>query len=571
MIRRQGSVFGPKVQRNNFMNDRDIDLSSVHWTQGMLLTPEHFLRQERYFDSSLLWMMRYAADAYGLVGAGARSNPAERGAALHDPVVNIDDDGEVLKVSVTQCRGISPSGDIIEIHPGNALHRSFPKHEIEGSPELGVYVVCDPHRKSVKDGIEDQANPQIKSSRQQLYRLQLDVNAAEAPYSLMIVRVRKAEGSLHYEKVSGFIPICTTLVSHSELKRAWDHLREEMIALADHYTQLHKSIVEYISIAGERSMTTREDEETLQFVGRMVMSLETGIYDLLDPLQSPRRFFQNLYRVIRSAAVYLDLSPPTREYFRQLVEYGVTEFGSLLEQERQTLLTNRELTIHENLRVDVQRVEQAFYRLRRLEEALEGKYMDYRVSTAIAALQFFFDRRSTPPAFYESVARPARPQVLGNEMTFVFAPLKLDGRQSYRIILIRENHAHFEMGETIGTEVRINEGAGQGFTPSYPKAKCEVPDQRNFAIDFEIPPEVHTISDLRLVVNSAWPIRSCLLYVRRRTLQTSSSRMAALPEPPPPPPPPAPRQPARRLAEPLLDTDPGPPDPDPPVRRKRLT
>ncbi|HKX30031.1 MAG TPA: hypothetical protein VJ302_20245 [Blastocatellia bacterium] len=561
----------------------------------MLLTPDHFLRQERYFDSSLLWVMRYASDSYGLVGAGARGKAAERGAARHDPVISVEDDGETLKVSVTQCRGISPSGEIIEIDPDNPLHRSFAKRDLEGAPELGIYVICEPHRKWVAEGVEDAVNPQIKSTRRQKYHLQLDVTAAEAPHSLMLSRVRKAEGSLHYEKVSGFIPVCTTLVSHSELKRAWDRLREQMVALADRYRQLHKAIVEYITIAGGRNLSTREDDETLQFVGRMVMSLETGIYDVIDPLQSPRRLFQNLYRLVRSAAVYLDLSPPTREYFRQLVEYGVAEFGTLLAQEQQTLTTNREMTIHDNLSVDVERIEQSFYRLRRLEEALEGKYMDYRVSTAIEALQFFFDRRSVPPALYESVARPARPQVTDSEMTFVFAPLRLDGRQSYRLILIRENQARFEIGDSIGTEVRINEGAGQGFTPIYNKAKCEVPDQRNFAIDFETPPEVHTITDLRLIVNSAWPIRSCLLYARRRIMQANPSRLAQA-EPPPPPPLVKPAQswqqepprsgatgpeevPRPRVGPRLSRVDPEPreepaskpPDTDPPVKRKRLS
>src|SRR5262245_29857136 len=134
------------------MNDREINLGSVNWTQGMLLTPEHFLKQERYFDSALLWAIHYALDAYGLVGSGGRVEPAERGAAKHDPVINVDDDGEVVKVSVSQCRGLSPSGDIIEISPSNVINGSFPKSQIEGFQELGVYVVCEPQDKNVEDG-----------------------------------------------------------------------------------------------------------------------------------------------------------------------------------------------------------------------------------------------------------------------------------------------------------------------------------------------------------------------------------------------------------------------------------
>jgi hypothetical protein len=502
----------------------------------MFLTPEHFLKQERYFDSALLWAIHYALDGYGLVGSGGRVEPAERGAAKHDPVINVDDDGEAVNVSVGQCRGLSPSGDIIEISPSNAINRSFPRSQIEGHQEVGVYIVCEPHDKIVENGYEDPANPQVKSTRRQSYRLQLDVTAAEAAHSLMVSRLRKAEGSLRYERVPGFIPVCTTLIGHSELKRAWERLRDQMISLAERYLLLHKAIVEYIAMAAGSYLPTGGDNEVLQFVGRMVMALESSVYDALDPLQSPRQFLQKLYRVVRSASVYLDLSPPTREYFRELAALGLTEFSSMLEQEQQSLLANRELTIHDNLSEDLSRVESAFHRLRRLEEALEGKYLDYRVSTALEALPFFFDRRADDPALYETQSRPARPQIYGDDLSFVFAPLRLDGRQNFRVVLIRENDAQIDVGDSIATIVQINQGAGQGHDPLYPKARRELHDQRNFAVDFRLPPEIHTISDVRVTVNAAYRIRSCLLY-RRRLITPGSSRVTpAIPPPPEPPP-----------------------------------
>ena len=501
------------------MNDNEIDLGSVNWTKGMLLTPEHFLRQEKYFDSSLLWLMRYATNVYGLVGAGARGEVVERGAAKYDPIIHIDDNGEVINISVTQCRGISPSGDIIEIDPSHAIHKAFLKQEYEKQKDLGVYIVCVPHLKFDEDSAIDSANPQTKSSRHQKYFIKLEVNAAEASHSLMISRLQQLDNSVRFEKVPGFIPVCTSLIGHSELKRSWEKLQKQLESLADCYAQLHKAMVEYISMAGERGINTREDDESLLFVGRMVVSLEGSTYELFNPLQSPQQFFQQLYRVIRSAAVYLDLSPPTRDYFRYLAETGVSEFGSLLEQERNALLTNRELTIHDNLSLDVQRIEQSLLRLRRLEEALEGKYMDYRVSTALEALSFFFDRRSDPPALYQTIHRPSRPQYFDNELTFVFAPLRLEGRQSYRLVLARENEAHVEIGRSIEAEIRINVGAGQGFETLYKKAICDVPDQRNFAVDFETPANVPAIHDLRVIVNASTSIRSCLLYARRRVIQ----------------------------------------------------
>ena len=511
------------------MNNDDIDLGSVNWEYGMLLTPEHLLRQERYIDSMLLWVLRYGIESYGLVGAGARIEPAERGAVKHDPKIDIHDDEDTVKISVSQCRGITPAGDIIDIEPSRALHQSFSKRELEGHNELNVHVVCETHDKIVDSALGDEANPQMKSLRYPHYRIQLDTTAAQSPHSLTLTRLKKAEDTLRYERVAAFIPVCTTLVAHSELRHVWEKLTRQLSQLADRYTELHKAVVEYISMAKDRQIDAHEDNETLQFVGRMVVTLESCAYSLLDPLQSPQRFFQHLYRAIRSAAIYLDLSPPTRAYFQQLAEGGETEFSSLLEQERQTLLTNRELSIHDNLKLDEQRIVRSLYRLRRLEEALEGKYLDFRVSTALEALNFFFDRQFDPPVLFKSLAKPTRAQVFAEELTFVFA-VRLEGRQKYRLILVGAPETQFEVGMLLSAEIRLNEGAGQHIDPIYGKARCDLPGQRNFAIEFDAPAHVQTISDIRVVVNAALPIKNCLLYGRRFLQQ---GRISAGTAPPP--------------------------------------
>lgn len=193
------------------MNDNHIDLQSVNWEYGMLLSPEHLLRQERYIDSTFLWVLRYCTQAYGLIGAGPRVESAERGAAKHDPVVEVVDDGDEMKVSVSQCRGVSPSGDIIDISPSCAVHQTFPRRELEGHDQLGIYVVCEPHDKVPDNALEDTANPQMISSRRRRYQVKLDVSGAEGPHSLLLGRLQKSERGLRYEKVSGFIPLGTTL------------------------------------------------------------------------------------------------------------------------------------------------------------------------------------------------------------------------------------------------------------------------------------------------------------------------------------------------------------------------
>jgi hypothetical protein len=106
--------------------------------------------------------------------------------------------------------------------------------------------------------------------------------------------------------------------------------------------------------------------------------------------------------------------------------------------------------------------------------------------------------------------------VFNQELTFVFARLKLQGREAYRLILMGEPEARFEIGEPLSAEIRVNPGRGQPSKPIYKKAICEIFNQRNFAIDFDAPPDVVTISDLRVIVKATHPMRSGLLYVRRR-------------------------------------------------------
>src|SRR5256885_12549490 len=124
------------------MIDDDLDLRSVNWSQGMFLTPDHFLRQERYVDSLVLWLLRYALPAYGLIGGGPRVDTSERGAPRYDPVVDIDDSGDTLKVTVSQCRGVTPGGILIDVHPSRAINATFSKRELEGVLDLGIYVVA---------------------------------------------------------------------------------------------------------------------------------------------------------------------------------------------------------------------------------------------------------------------------------------------------------------------------------------------------------------------------------------------------------------------------------------------
>lgn len=508
------------------MTDEIIDLRSVNWSHGMFLTPEHFLRQERYFDSVLLWLVRYALRNTGLLGGGPRIETSELGAPRLDPIVDVDDAGDSLNVTVSQCRGITRGGVLVEVDPGRALNDSFSKQELEGTQDLGVYVVARPHLKEADGGVEDSVNPQIPAARRFAYTIQLDVTAEEAQWALLLSRLRRAEKGLGFEKVPGFIPPCSFMSSHSELMHSFRQLNEQVSALADRFGTLHRAIVDFVAVAQSRGINVDQDNETLSFVSRMVLALEECAYEILDPLQSPQYFFQQLTRLIRSSALFLSLSPPTREYFRLLGEIGEAEFVSMLEQEGETLEMERRWSIHEDLSIEVRKVLRSLDRLLRLEQALEGKYMDFRVSPSLESLNFVFDRTGGEPVLYKTVAKPARPQAHGQDVTFVFAPLKLEAREVYRLILVGDRQAEFVPGDQLTIEVRINPGEGYNRAPEYLNSDYEIDGHRNFAFDFKAPEDIVSINDLRVSLRSTHPVRSAILYARSR-LRTSLDAGAA--------------------------------------------
>jgi hypothetical protein len=526
------------------MNSEDTKLNSVNWEHGMLLTPDHFLRQEKYLESAILWVLRYATDAFGLIGGGPRLAESERGAVRHDPIVVVAEDESGLNLSVSQCRGITPGGSMIDITPEFPVHRRYSKAELEGVSEAPVYVMAEPYRKETLDGPVDDFNPQMQTERRASYTIALQLPAANVPYGIAVARLRRAPYGTAYEKDSEFIPPCTTLVSYSELTSAWRRIVEETTLLVERYTELHRAMREFLVLFTERGIETEVDVEAVAFVDRMVVALQNCIYEILDPMQSPARFFGYLRRFFHSAAVFLDLNPPVLQYFNVLKEAGETEFISLIEQQKRILQMSRRWQISDDLSVEVRSVLQSLGILRRLERALEGKYIDFRLSPSLEAMNFIFDRGGK--VLYKLAAKPSRVQGFADELAMHFAQLRLEGRDKYRLILVAEPDGVFEKGTRVNVEVRINEGAGFRRQPVQGVCEVKLSGQRNFEMDFDAP-DVATITDLRVVLQAHHPIRTALLFVRHRFYAGQPEEAQARPllreERPPAPPEPPSRQP----------------------------
>jgi hypothetical protein len=564
----------------------DLYLDSVNWEHGMLLSPEHFLRQERYFESRFAWLLRYGSTAYGLIGGGPRLPETERGAKGDDPVVSINDDSGALGITVSQCRGITPNGSFVDISPEYAISCDIGKEDLAGVDQARIYVVCDSGLKDIVDAPPHDLNPDGEKQRRNRYRVALKISAQEAPYALAVGSTVRSRDGLDYDRDAGFIPACAFMGAHSQLAAGARAIVDQAIQLASRFTELHRAMRQFTTLFKDRDIETEADLDIMGFVGRMVVALQNCVYEIIDTAQPPQAFFGHLRRVFHGAAVYLDLSPPVRQYFDLLKDSGESEFIALLAQQKKALGASPKWRIYEDLSFEVEAALESLDVLHKLEKALEGKYIDFRVNPILEAMNFIFDRDGQ--ALYKLHSKSSRLQGSEDNLALAFAKLQLEGRDKYRLVVVGEDNAVF--GEDIKVEIHINENSGYRSKPKYVTSVARDHDQRNFEFDFDAP-EVPTITDLRVVLNAEYPIKLGLLFVRQRFYATKTpepvkpltpeprpredglraerlreERGAAAPRGGPDEPPYSPRPRDREPAPPRREFDPGRTEPPPPRR-----
>jgi hypothetical protein len=452
----------------------------------------------------------------------------ERGTAGYDPHIEVSEDDSSLNIAISQCRGLTSAGCIVEIGAHNIVRRRFEKPELEGLESCRIYLVCDPNKKeALEQSISmDEANPQMRAERCANYRVKLQVHADEAPFSLAVGQIRRLSSGVGFEKNTEFIPACVSMSSFSVLTAVWRQLTEQVEVLSRRYCGLYEAMQEYSVRFREHDLETEDDVRIAIFVGRMVTALQTCLYEILDPTQQPARCFGHFRKFIYGSAVDISVSRPVQQYFELLKSSGETEYSTLLSQQTALLQTTPKWQFQEDLGVEARKIKAELAALSRLEAALEGKYIDFRVNRAVDSMNFIFDRGGE--VLYRLVTGTPRVQSLSGTWTMVFASLKLEGRARYRLLLVGDKNNSFEVGTKIAVEIKINEGSAYKRSPIYLDTQTKVSGQCNVEFDFDSQ-ELGAITDVRVSVPSYVPVRTAMLFVRQFFLAPKESRL--VPEP----------------------------------------
>ena len=87
---------------------RRLDLGSVNWWDGMLVSSSHLVAQESYHDQKMQWVLRYGLPLYGVCPTVSGDAPALE---IQSRLENDRD----LTVQLIHCRAITPDGQVIHV------------------------------------------------------------------------------------------------------------------------------------------------------------------------------------------------------------------------------------------------------------------------------------------------------------------------------------------------------------------------------------------------------------------------------------------------------------------------
>jgi len=115
----------------------DPKLFSVNWQDGMLISRQHLIDQEKFFEELARWYAFYGGDHYGLIRKSASGQPALN--------YNVAVSGNRLRVEIVRCQAITSGGFYIEI---NDTLGNFVRAETEmREARVPIFVGVDPARR----------------------------------------------------------------------------------------------------------------------------------------------------------------------------------------------------------------------------------------------------------------------------------------------------------------------------------------------------------------------------------------------------------------------------------------
>ncbi|HWR83011.1 MAG TPA: hypothetical protein VN285_06895 [Candidatus Deferrimicrobium sp.] len=245
----------------------DLNLYSVNWQDGMLVTQQHLKDQERYFEELARWYALDVGDSYGLVRKGLSGQPAL--------VLNLSLSGNRLRVEVVRCQAITPDGSVIEINESN---QSSVRAEVPAtSPVVPVFV-----------GIQSAARKQVgqPDPHEDLPRIPFLVGnyvvslgqPPNLPQGRYLQAAELAVSGSEVGHADGYFPPCLSLNADERLARKAADYRNRLENLLSLSSRAYAALAAGGALAGEQTQLQTAFQETIyQFACHLASAFDEFI------------------------------------------------------------------------------------------------------------------------------------------------------------------------------------------------------------------------------------------------------------------------------------------------------
>jgi hypothetical protein len=200
---------------------RRIDLRSVNWWDGMLVSQSHFLDQERCFEESLRWLRRYGLPLHGILPAPAGDAPA------FELDARIESENR-LRVELLHCHALTRDGSMIHVDADSVAQQTQPvvsQLEINPQPARTVPVYVRPSGRKHTAGERDRTGHPAHCYPE--YELVLDdAQVAGDGSALKIAEIKVAD--YRAEVDAEFLPAAASLDALPALAGVRDAIIDEV-------------------------------------------------------------------------------------------------------------------------------------------------------------------------------------------------------------------------------------------------------------------------------------------------------------------------------------------------------
>jgi hypothetical protein len=283
----------------------DLNLYSVNWQDGMLITQQHLKDQEKYFEDLARWYALDVSDRFGLVRKDFSGKPALS--------LNLSRSGNRLSVEVVRCQAITPDGSIIEINESN----SSPVRADTGieTPVVPVYVGIDP---AVKNQV-GQPDPQEDLPRVPYLMSNYHLTLGQHPNLPEGRYLQVAELNIDGNEVTpsdSYYPPCLSLNADERLTQKATDFRNRLENLLSLSSRAYAAVTSGGALAGEQTTLQTAFQETIyQFANHLSSSLDDFVIgrNACHPIRLVL-LFKKLFRVFTTL---LNLKPGLKDFLNE--------------------------------------------------------------------------------------------------------------------------------------------------------------------------------------------------------------------------------------------------------------